>query len=172
CLIELLDRSLRSQQQLGAIPAATPVGLVPKISLRSRTTLSNRLRAQPDSAFADAIRWLALALRNTPDGAMPRSVLVTSALPGEGKTTIAIALATILSMAGHRVLLVDADLRRGRLQMLMGLDTEMGLRDLLCGQATVKHVIGSDPGSRFEVIGAGTRQMQSLPDLKRFAEVL
>jgi len=61
----------------------------------------------------------------------PKVMLVTSAMPNEGKSTIATNLARILALGGARVLLVDGDLRKGRLHDLLGLSPAPGLADLL-----------------------------------------
>lgn len=61
----------------------------------------------------------------------PKVVLITSALPNEGKSTVAANLAHTLALGGSRVLLVDADLRRGKLHTLMGLSSGPGLAELL-----------------------------------------
>jgi capsular exopolysaccharide synthesis family protein len=64
-------------------------------------------------------------------GGFPRSVVVTSAAPGEGKTVTATNLAIILAREGMRVLLVDCDLRRARLHRLLGVPRQPGLAQLL-----------------------------------------
>ena len=63
-----------------------------------------------------------------------RVLMVTSATPGEGKTTMAMHLAAVLAQAGSRVLLVDADLRRPRVHTILGLDRGPGLSELLEGR--------------------------------------
>jgi capsular exopolysaccharide synthesis family protein len=63
--------------------------------------------------------------------ALPKTLLITSAIPEEGKSTVAVNLARTLAMGGSRVLLVDADMRRGALDTLMELKHEPGLSDLL-----------------------------------------
>jgi Mrp family chromosome partitioning ATPase len=70
------------------------------------------------------------------DGARPKVILITSALPGEGKSTVAANLARTMAMGGARVLLVDGDLRRGTLHELLGLQREPGLAELLQQPAT------------------------------------
>jgi polysaccharide biosynthesis transport protein len=70
-----------------------------------------------------------------------RTLAITSALPGEGKTTNATNLAVTLAQGGRRVMLVDADLRRGRLAKLFGASREPGLTDLLGGTATLEQSV-------------------------------
>jgi len=70
-------------------------------------------------------------LLSGPDGTIPRSLVVTSPGPGEGKTTVVVNMALILASIGRRVLLVDGDLRRPRLHQLFALDANRGLSTLL-----------------------------------------
>src|ERR1041385_8784062 len=82
--------------------------------------------------YAESYRNLRSALLFLPvEGERPRLVLITSALPEEGKSTIAANLARTLAFGGSRVLLVDADLRKGVLHEWMGVPAQPGLSELL-----------------------------------------
>jgi capsular exopolysaccharide synthesis family protein len=82
--------------------------------------------------YAESYRNLRSALMFlAPEGERPKVVLITSALPNEGKSTVAANLAHTLALGGSRVLLVDGDLRRGHLHKAMGLAQEPGLAELL-----------------------------------------
>ena len=70
-----------------------------------------------------------------------KSILITSAIPNEGKSTIASNLAITMAAAGARVLLVDADLRRGDLAQLFDIDGKVGLSDVLRGEAPWKSAV-------------------------------
>jgi succinoglycan biosynthesis transport protein ExoP len=86
---------------------------------------------QPRSPVSEAFRALRTNLQFARPGDPIRSLLITSAGPSEGKTSIAANLALILAQAGKRVILVDADLRRPRLHRLFDLDSEPGLTGLI-----------------------------------------
>ena len=73
----------------------------------------------PRSTFSEALRTIRTSLLLTAGGDGARVVLVTSSLPGEGKTTISANLAVVLAQSDRRVLLVDLDMRRGRLRHMM-----------------------------------------------------
>ena len=84
-----------------------------------------------------------LLFRPTGGGSRPRSILITSSVPGEGKSTMASNLAASLAFSGLRVLLVDADLRRGVLHKIINPEGELGLSEYLQGQVGWKEAVQS-----------------------------
>lgn len=85
-----------------------------------------------------------------------RSILVTSSVPGEGKSTTAANLAIVLAESGVRVLLVDADLRRPRVDAILGLERSVGLTTVLTGRITLDDAIQTVPiGSGLSVLTSG-----------------
>ena len=70
---------------------------------------------RPNSQASEAFRSLRTALLLASAGTPPKTVLIASAVPGEGKTTVSMNIAAVLAQRGARVLLVDADLRRGQI---------------------------------------------------------
>lgn len=113
---------------LGSIPDLTSLGLTepPHIYITSR----------PLSAFAESFRSLRTALLSAPGGG-PRTVAITSALPGEGKTMASVCLAKSAAQAGDKVAVIDCDLRRRRLSTSLGIKPEVGLLDVLAGRAAL-----------------------------------
>ena len=86
----------------------------------------------PRHALLESFRTLRSSIIFLPvDGARPKTILVTSATPGEGKTTVASNLATMFAFSGAKTLLVDADLRLGRIGKAFGIDAEIGLSDVM-----------------------------------------
>ena len=118
---------------------------------------------QPKSATAEAVRSLRMLLalpRSLPDGDVGhlRSIAITSAVPAEGKTSVALALARSLAGSGLRVLLIDADLRRpGIARAAWGKEPKHGLVDLLLGEATLDALLASDAVAGLEILAAGER---------------
>lgn len=176
---EMLDSSLRSPQQLARLPGVMSGGLVPALGKDEAAHLRDTLRKQRGGMFAEAVRGLIHALERGNDGALPASVLVTSALPGDGKSTLALALALELAAGGRKVLLVDGDLRQGRIGEAFGVEGEgaPGLLDLLAGRATAEAVIRHDPETRVDFVTRGgndgfgaLREARQLAELVRLAE--
>ncbi|MEV0810987.1 polysaccharide biosynthesis tyrosine autokinase [Micromonospora sp. NPDC050200] len=119
------------------------------------------------SARAEAVRKLRTNLRFVDVHEPARVIAVTSALQGEGKTTLSCNMAIALAEAGWRVLLVDADLRRPKIADYLGLDGGVGLTDVLVGDVQVGDVVqrwgdksllvlpsGSGPPNPSELLGS------------------
>lgn len=85
----------------------------------------------PRSATAEAYRALRTSIQFSSVDTPSRSILVTSSIPGEGRSTTAANLAIVMAQAGHDVLLVDADLRRPNQQHLFNVPSSLGLTSLL-----------------------------------------
>ena len=155
CLSELLDRSVRSHEQLRRVPGLAPAAMVTALPRRVTRTVRT-LRRQPDGGmFKDAVRGIALSLERSNRGTMPASVAVTSAMPGEGKSLISAALALQLTATGQRVLLVDGDLRRGRVHLLFEGAPGPGLREVISGARALEDVIRRDAETGIEYIPSG-----------------
>jgi polysaccharide biosynthesis transport protein len=109
------------------------VGQVPDIPTIRGKTRTPLLEVEDErDMYAEAYRSLRSAIFFMPgEGERPKILLVTSALPNEGKSTIALNLARTLALGGSRVVLIDADVRQGHLHDLLGTNREPGLTDLL-----------------------------------------
>lgn len=89
------------------------------------------------------------------DGTRPKSILVTSAIPSEGKSTFSSNLAITMAFAGSRVLLVDADLRRGRLHDAFQVSNQHGLSEVLSQQCTWQEAAQKAPSYNLQIIPRG-----------------
>lgn len=130
-LRELLDRRIRDDDAAEAIAGAPVLGQIPRDSRAGKRPLV--VVADADSPEAEAYRRLRTNLRVVTIDRDRGSLLVTSAVAGEGKTLLTANLGLAFAQAGHRVVLVDADLRRPRLGRLLGLEPTPGLSDVLLG---------------------------------------
>jgi capsular exopolysaccharide synthesis family protein len=111
---------------------------------------------QPDSGFAEGIRTLQFSVKRAIAERDVRLLLVTSALPGEGKSTVSVNLARAAA-ADRRVLLIDADLRRPNLNNTLGLRTADGLSDVIAGHCELQDALRKDPRTGLYVIGGSHR---------------
>jgi capsular exopolysaccharide synthesis family protein len=113
----------------GELPFERP----PASSPRKSSDVPSRLftLADPASAYSEELRGLRTAILLARGGAPPKVILVTSSIAGEGKSTLAANLATLLAQQGKKVLLVDADLRRPILHKVFEVESNAGLSDLL-----------------------------------------
>jgi succinoglycan biosynthesis transport protein ExoP len=126
----------------------TPIGLIPLVARR------NRLSAR---AFEDAVAFTLARVTMPSKGVVPRSLLVTSALPQEGKTKTSIALAAAATARGMKVLLVDADLRSRSLSAAAGLDrSDRTLIQVLRREISVEEAIHDNAAWGFPVMPASS----------------
>lgn len=108
---------------------------------------------QPGSFVAEQFRTLRARLDSLAAERPIRTIAITSALPGEGKTTASINLALVSAMAvGRRVLLIDCDLRRPKIHSALGLRPEVGLGELLLDETALERAIYKVEGSALEVL--------------------
>ena len=111
--------------------------------------------------FAEAFRSLRSSLIFMPNQTELKTLIVTSAIPNEGKSTITSNLAITMANAGARVLLVDADLRRGDIAALFDLDGRIGFSNVLRGEAEWKACIQKGRKENLHIIPRGPTTNQS-----------
>jgi len=158
-LLESLDNTVRTTEQAQNISQLPSLGLIPMGS-RSETAKGARRLAiapsreavelitqvKPQSQMAEAYRALRTSLLLSSLGAPPKIILITSALPQEGKTTTSINTAIVLAQKGVRVLLIDADMRRPSVHKTLQLPGPLkGLSNVLTGTASISDAITSAP---------------------------
>jgi succinoglycan biosynthesis transport protein ExoP len=110
------------------------------------------------SPLAEAYRHLRTSVLLSTAGRAPRSLLVTSSLPGEGKTTTAVNTAISLAQTGASVVIIDADMRRPRLQSIFGMQGHEGLSSILSSDVSedeMLSMISTDEASGLSVLTSG-----------------
>lgn len=136
--LEFMDDRVRAPDEMEAFTALPTLGVIPSIE-EAQHPLD--LLFDPRSAFAESYRSLATSLQFASQTGLPRSIVVTSSGPAEGKSTTSLALARHFAMTGLKVLLIDADLRRPSLHLQLGVDNSTGLCNYLTGAVSPPEVI-------------------------------
>jgi len=167
-IAESLTATIRSSEDLSRLAPTIPV--LAQIPDLPKDTSAHELAYRNGSVYAEAVERLVSAVLyqrvGRPGDRM--KILVTSALPGEGKTTVAANLARRLSLTAVRTLVVDADLRRPKLHNELGIPRQAGLSELLArGVALEQHFIPLPSGSNVRILGAGSSTDQAATLLRQ-----
>ncbi len=161
-IIEHLDNGFRTADQIEKMAGVPFLGHVPAVA--TGKIPHHLIVQQPVSAYAEAIRSVRTALRFSNVDNPPKVVLVSSALPNEGKTTFAASLAQSVARSGGRALLIDCDLRHPSVNRLFKVAEGPGLLSLFKDGADLSQMIQVDGTSRLQFIPvqAGTSNPQDL----------
>jgi polysaccharide biosynthesis transport protein len=158
-VLETMDSTVSGIEEIGSICPLPALGVIP---FHSHNGHHKRLRSvtshgqaealkdvvtyvRPKSEAAESYRALRTSILLSTFGTPPKIILVTSALPQEGKTTVSSNSAIVLAQRGSRVLLVDADLRRPGIGKILDITSRGGLTTLLSGADKPENVILSCP---------------------------
>ena len=131
-LVDTLDNKINSIEDVEQLTGKSILGALPFVKDDEGKGEVISI-ASPQSPYAESVRAIRSALLLWQSSEPPKVILVTSSLEGEGKSSFSTNLAAMLAQQGHRVLLVDADLRRGRLYKRFALKSRPGLSELLAG---------------------------------------
>jgi capsular exopolysaccharide synthesis family protein len=133
-----MDTSIKSPEELADLTGATPVGV---ISFDPDAKTNPIVALNQTATRAEAFRTIRTNLQYVDVDNPPKVVAITSAVPGEGKTTTAINLAVTLTQAGKKVVLVETDLRRPKASTYLGVESQLGLTDVLAGQNSLDEAL-------------------------------
>jgi len=150
-LFEYLDNRIKSPQELRRHLGLSFLGMIPRID----TSAPMLLHEGAPAAFAEAIRSVRtnVLFSSAEEGA--RSIVVTSAGPGEGKSVVSSNLSVSLAQAGQRVLHIDADMRRPRVHEIFETTQEPGLSNLLVGDCKPSEAVRKTSVSNLWILPAG-----------------
>jgi polysaccharide biosynthesis transport protein len=149
--MEQLDTRLRSTRQVEELLEVPSLGLVPNVAGLG-VPLRQYLTDRPESAYAQAMRALYAQLQLTEVEGAFRVLLVTSALPGEGKTSLAASLAACAAELQGRTVLLDLDLRRPKVAREFGFEPRVGVVELLEGELGLEDAIWHDADGGVDVL--------------------
>lgn len=148
-----LDTKVRSKDDIAALSNRPILGDIPMVKSVKGGLLS--LENDPHGRHAESIRRLRTNILFVDVTTGGHSFVVTSSVPGEGKTTTTVNLALAMADAGSKVLLIDGDLRNPSVASTMGLDGSFGLTTLLLGQAEPDDVVQRWRETTLHVLPAG-----------------
>jgi capsular exopolysaccharide synthesis family protein len=153
-LRESLDTTVKTAEVLHKMTSTAVLCTVP-FDVRARKA-PLILEGSARSHRAEALRQLRTNLGFVNVDQPPKTLVVTSAVPGEGKSTTACNLAIVFAETGKRVVLVDADLRRPRIADYLGLEGAVGLTNVLAGQARMDDALQHWGASGISVLPSGS----------------
>lgn len=145
-LVEYFEPGFKTAAQLEEEIGLSVIGLLPIPAMARKQTVQDYVLEKPFSSYSEMLRSARTAIHFSNVDNPPKTLMVTSALPGEGKTSFCLSLARVLAKAGNRILLIDADMRRPSIAASAGLkDTQNSLAHLLIGDKQFAQVVYTDP---------------------------
>jgi len=158
--VHALDRTVSTPEEMEELTGRPVIGIIPDLTKSGRSygaylrktiskiaepvapgALQVWMLAHPDSVAAEAFRSLRTSIMLSKAGGGAKTILITSCVPGEGKTTITSNLAAAFAQHSKRVIIVEADMRRPRMTHVMEVPSELGLSNVLTATATTEQAI-------------------------------
>ena len=155
-LLGRIDDRLELAEEIEAELDEVILGQIPQMDLK-RMKQDRLLITELDEhhMFSESLRGVRSAVILGSQTGTKQVLVMTSAVPGDGKTTVTVNFAATLAIAGHRVLLVDADLRRGETHNFFGHSREIGFAEILLGQLHWTDVVQQTKIKTLQVIHSG-----------------
>ena len=158
-VLEMLDSGIRTDTDIEKQFGLAHIASVPRLKVGLAERLGGKsidpgqyVVEKPLSGFSESFRTIRSAIRISGIDTQNTIIAVTSALPGDGKTTTSLCLGRVSAMAGSRSLVVDCDLRRRLLTEALHPDTRSGLLEVLSGTATLDDVILKDEETGLDLL--------------------
>jgi capsular exopolysaccharide synthesis family protein len=163
-LQQLVNNGFRTADELETFTGLPVLGQIPLVKIKKRDLLIQYLKERPTSAVAEAIRNLRTSVLLSDLDKQPQVIMSTSSIPGEGKTTQAIALAQNLSGLGKKVLLIEGDIRRRTFTQYFGQNPMGGILSALSGEVPLDQIVTFDAQLGADVL-MGEKSTASATDI-------
>jgi succinoglycan biosynthesis transport protein ExoP len=176
--IELLDFGFRSLAQIEALTGLPTLGMMPLIARKRTSPRPHQIATEkPGSIYGEAVRRVRTALLLSDAERPPRTLVVTSSIPNEGKTATALSIACQSVQSGQRCIVVDCDMRQSAIHVHFRVPNKDGLSDYLTGKARLEELIEVDSDSKVHFIPAGFRPVNPTdllgsPQMRRLVKAL
>ncbi len=156
-MLERLRAGFQSTRQVREALGLPTLGILPDTSRHNpKAAPGDYLVDRPESVYAEAVRSAQIAIMNEREGCR-KATLITSSVPGEGKTAFAVSLGRSLALAEKKVLLVDCDLRRPSVARQLAAYEVPGFTDFLRQQASLEEILRHDTRSGLDFVASGGR---------------
>lgn len=150
-IIDQLDDAIRSPADVEQAIGAPILGIIPRIPDGDRFEQLSDAK----SLLSESVSATQMSLRFATDHGVPKSMVLTSANPNEGKTTASLALAAVLAKLGNKVVLVDGDMRNPSIHKMIGTDNAYGLSDVLSGGRQTQDVVRGSQVPNLSIVTSG-----------------
>ncbi len=150
--MEMWSGEVRTSEDVEKMLGVPSIGSVPTTKGATNLAPPQYLVDTPLSAFAESFRQLRAALRRADLDSPVKTLAVTSALPGEGKSTTSMCLARSIALGGQKTIAVDCDLRRRTLHTMLAIKPSVGLLEVLAGTAKLEDAIIIDEPSGCHIL--------------------
>jgi capsular exopolysaccharide synthesis family protein len=163
--LQFLNPGLRSPEQVQQSLGEYVLGVIPNVP--GRKPLHDYVLAKPKSSLVEALNSLKFSLSLSDPDIDIKALQVTSSVPEEGKTSLALALGRVEAASGRKVILVDGDLRRTRIVRALGLERgHKGLSDLVvAGETDLSEFIMHDEKGGMDIMPIGTAEYANAGDI-------
>jgi len=159
--IGLLDNGFRTAQQVTRLTGLPVFAVLPRVNLKREKAkyVEDLITNDSYTRFAESMNMLYSNLKWPRDGGPSKSILISSAMPKEGKTSIATSLVRRAAFLGDKALLIDCDFRNPRVARELGLSHSPGLGEVVARKAKLEDALQSDEASGASVLSCGRSEM-------------
>lgn len=149
-ILEYLDNVVRTAEEVEKITGYSVIGMIPEMS--KKFNIYEYVLDKLTSVYAESLRSVNTAVNFSNPDNPPKSILITSSTPQEGKSVFSISYAKLLANSGKKVLLIDCDLRKPTVHTAFETSKTLGLGDLIIGDASFEDVVSIDERSSVHYI--------------------